>query len=145
MQAKQRNARDSFTTSHGQPSAGKPGSVTLRKAKATPPLQTSFPSSFFPQNYMLSMMSYGLECPSGQLGSAYGITDVVMDDGKEGTSSLQMGEQAKNRFPLSSQKCFLPHKFLSEQTGLTHMISMHPHSDAWVNLRSPEHPLPHLW
>lgn len=64
----------------------------------------------------MSLWSVGVTVP------AYGITDTVMDDWKEGRSSLQKGEQAKNRFPLSSQKHFLQHKSLSEQTGLTYII-----------------------
>ena len=38
--------------------------------KQIPSLQMSPPSFFFPQLYMLSMMSYGMEYPFGQLGSA---------------------------------------------------------------------------
>ena len=55
-----------------QPSPGKQGSITRNGdlGRQTPSLWMSLPSSFFPQLYMLSMTSYGMEYPFGQFGSA---------------------------------------------------------------------------
>ena len=63
-------------SSHGhagiQPSPGKQGSITGNGylGRQMPSGRTSPPSSFFPQLYTLSKVSYGLEYPFGQLGSA---------------------------------------------------------------------------
>ena len=73
---KQSKTRNSFTTSHRQagvqPSPGKQGSITPNAylGRQMPSLRTSPPSFFFPQLYMLSMTSYGMEYPFGHLGSA---------------------------------------------------------------------------
>ena len=73
---KQSKTRNSFTASHGQagvqPSPGKQGSIMCNSylGRQVPSLQMSPTSFFFPQLSMLSMMSYGLEYPFGQLGSA---------------------------------------------------------------------------
>ena len=65
-----------FTTSHRQagvqPPPGKQGSLMHNSylGRQAPSLRTSPPSFFFPQLYMLSMTSYGMEYPLGQLWSA---------------------------------------------------------------------------
>ena len=75
-QHKQSKRRNSFITSHQQagvqPSPGKQGTITHNSylGRQMPSLWTSPPSFFFPPLYMLSMTSYGMEYPSGQLGSA---------------------------------------------------------------------------
>lgn len=73
---KQRKTRNSFTTPHEQAgvqlSLGKLGSITFNGDLGTQimSLQIAPPSLLFSQLYMLTMMTYGVECPFGQLDSA---------------------------------------------------------------------------
>ena len=112
-----------------QLSPGQQGSITRNGylGRQMPSLRTSLPS-FFPQLYMLSMMSYGMEYPFGQLGSA---VPAVSPPNLLCTSSLftgRVGWEAEKALTLCKHCWAITKTSLCYQRCFQHRSKTYPHT-----------------